>query len=170
METNETNGANGTNNGERKTGFDAYDLAVDIARAMRPIVDKIREHDRSLADEGKRATQSIGLNVARGAGGRAGTGRTRSGSLSGARGRRGRSSSRPMRGATSTPGARGTPSGSSTASARCCGGSDARRDACARGARPGARAPRGVYRLSRQVIAITLSSSSSGRSSSWSVT
>src|SRR5580704_11836105 len=57
METNRTNGTG-------KTGFDAYDNAVEIARAMRPIVDRIREHDRSLADEGKRATQSIGLNVA----------------------------------------------------------------------------------------------------------
>jgi len=55
-----------TNGTRAKTGFDAYDNAVEIARAMRPIVEKIREHDRSLADQTKRATQSIGLNVAEG--------------------------------------------------------------------------------------------------------
>jgi four helix bundle protein len=52
------------NESSRKTGFDAYDNAVEIARAMRAIVERIRRHDRSLADQTRRATQSIGLNVA----------------------------------------------------------------------------------------------------------
>src|SRR5579884_933753 len=46
------------------TGFDAYDNAVAIARAMRGLCEAIREHDRSLADQARRATQSIGLDVA----------------------------------------------------------------------------------------------------------
>ena len=52
-ETNETNRTNGANGADawKKTGFDAYDLALEIARVMRPLVERIREHDRSLADE-----------------------------------------------------------------------------------------------------------------------
>src|SRR4051794_25632362 len=46
------------------TGFDAYDNAVEIARLMREIVKLIRPHDKDLAEEGRTATQSIGLNVA----------------------------------------------------------------------------------------------------------
>ncbi len=48
----------------RKTGFDAYDVAIEIARAMRPIVERVRQFDRDLADQAKRASQSIGLNLA----------------------------------------------------------------------------------------------------------
>jgi len=48
------------------TGFDAYDNAVAISRTMREIVAAIRMHDRDLADQAKRATQSIGLNIAEG--------------------------------------------------------------------------------------------------------
>ena len=57
------------------TGFDAYDVAVEIAREMRAIVVVIRRSDRSLADQTRRATQSIGLNVAE-ARGRSGADRT----------------------------------------------------------------------------------------------
>ena len=68
--TNEKNGTDGNDGTDRptwkKTGFDAYDLAIEIARVMRPIVEQIRVYDRSLADEAKRATQSIGLNAAEG--------------------------------------------------------------------------------------------------------
>ncbi len=49
-----------------KTGFDAYDNAVEISRAMREVVKAIKPHDPDLADQAKRATQSIGLNVAEG--------------------------------------------------------------------------------------------------------
>ena len=49
-----------------KTGFDAYDNAVEISRAMRDLVKAIKAHDADLADQAKRATQSIGLNVAEG--------------------------------------------------------------------------------------------------------
>jgi four helix bundle protein len=48
----------------KKTGFDTYDVAIEIARAMRPIVERISQFDRDLADQAKRSTQSIGLNVA----------------------------------------------------------------------------------------------------------
>ena len=49
---------------KKKSGFDTYDVAIEIARAMRPIVERVRQFDRDLADQAKRATQSIGLNVA----------------------------------------------------------------------------------------------------------
>ncbi len=50
----------------KKTGFDAYDVAIEIAYAIRPLIEKIRRYDKELADQGKRATQSIGNNVAEG--------------------------------------------------------------------------------------------------------
>ncbi len=50
----------------RKTGFDAYDVAIEIACAMRPLVEKIRRHDKELADQAQSATQSIGNNIAEG--------------------------------------------------------------------------------------------------------
>ena len=50
----------------KKTGFDAYDVAVEIAREMRPIVEKLRRFDKDLADQTRSACQSIGLNVAEG--------------------------------------------------------------------------------------------------------
>ena len=49
-----------------KTGFDAYDNAMEISREIRPIVQAIQPHDPKLADEGRRATRSIALNVAEG--------------------------------------------------------------------------------------------------------
>ncbi len=49
---------------ERKTtGFDAYDNAVEIARQLRPILEKVRRFDKDLADQGRSACQSMGLNV-----------------------------------------------------------------------------------------------------------
>ncbi len=47
-----------------KTGFDVYDVAVEISGAMRELLPALRQSDGDLADEAKRATQSIGLNVA----------------------------------------------------------------------------------------------------------
>ena len=45
-------------------GFDAYENAVEIAREMRELVDTIRQSDQDLAKQARRATQSIGLNIA----------------------------------------------------------------------------------------------------------
>ena len=50
----------------KKTGFDAYDVAVEITYEMRPIVAVLRRHDTELASEARRATQSIGLNLSEG--------------------------------------------------------------------------------------------------------
>ena len=49
-----------------KTGFDAFDNAMDITRAMVPILQKIRQHDPKLAEGAKAATRSIGLNIEEG--------------------------------------------------------------------------------------------------------
>ena len=50
----------------KKTGFDAYDIAVEIAREVRPIVEKVKRFDKDLAEQTRSACQSIGLNVAEG--------------------------------------------------------------------------------------------------------
>jgi four helix bundle protein len=50
-------------NERKKTGFDAYDNAVEIARSMRTLLEKVRKFDKDLADQGRRACQSMGLNT-----------------------------------------------------------------------------------------------------------
>ena len=50
----------------KKTGFDAYDVAIEIAQLMRPLIEKIRRHDKDLADQGRSAAQSIANNTAEG--------------------------------------------------------------------------------------------------------
>ena len=46
--------------------FEAYENAVEVARLVRPLVEKIGRHDAKLVDQGRRAAQSIGLNVKEG--------------------------------------------------------------------------------------------------------
>ena len=41
-----------------------YDRARRVVRELAPLVHTIREHDRSLADQLKRAAQSVVLNIA----------------------------------------------------------------------------------------------------------
>jgi four helix bundle protein len=50
----------------KKTGFDAYDVAIELAHEMRTLVEKIRRFDKDLADQTRSACQSIGLNLAEG--------------------------------------------------------------------------------------------------------
>ena len=52
--------------GDHKKKFHAYENAIAIARAIRPLLDRIGEHDPKLADEAKRATQSTVLNTCEG--------------------------------------------------------------------------------------------------------
>ena len=46
--------------------FDAYRVAIELLRALLPLVEMLRTQDRSLADQAKRAATSIPLNVAEG--------------------------------------------------------------------------------------------------------
>ena len=49
-----------------RTGFIAFDTALDLVRCLRVAVEQIAQHDRSLADQIRRATSSISLNIAEG--------------------------------------------------------------------------------------------------------
>jgi four helix bundle protein len=54
-----------------------YDRARKVVRELVPLVQTIREHDKSLADQLKRAAQSVVLNIAEGRGNDAGNARAR---------------------------------------------------------------------------------------------
>lgn len=44
----------------------AYEVAVELVRELRPIVERLAQHDRNLADQMKRAATSVMLNLAEG--------------------------------------------------------------------------------------------------------
>ena len=44
--------------------FDAYDRSLDLLRALAPVTERIRACDAGLADQLKRAAQSVLLNIA----------------------------------------------------------------------------------------------------------
>jgi four helix bundle protein len=50
----------------RETGFDALDNAVAIVAELRPVLDVIVTHNRSLADEARRAAESVVNNLREG--------------------------------------------------------------------------------------------------------
>ena len=54
-----------------------YDRARNVLRELGPVLHTIREHDQSLADQLKRAAQSVVLNIAEGRGSDAGNARAR---------------------------------------------------------------------------------------------
>ncbi len=54
-----------------------YDRARGVVRELVPVLHVIREHDKSLADQLKRAAQSVVLNIAEGRGSDAGNARAR---------------------------------------------------------------------------------------------
>ena len=54
-----------------------YDRARRVVRELVPVLHTIREHDKSLADQLKRAAQSVVLNIAEGRGNDAGNARLR---------------------------------------------------------------------------------------------
>ena len=54
-----------------------YDRARQVVREIVPLLHTIREHDKSLADQLKRAAQSVVLNIAEARGSDAGNSRAR---------------------------------------------------------------------------------------------
>jgi four helix bundle protein len=50
----------------RKTMFVAYDVALDLVRALRPVVSQLRTYSPEAADQVERAASSIVLNLAEG--------------------------------------------------------------------------------------------------------
>ncbi|MBT8480954.1 MAG: four helix bundle protein [Myxococcales bacterium] len=54
-----------------------YDRARGVVQELAPLVHTIREHDRSLADQLRRAAQSVVLNIAEARGNDAGNARAR---------------------------------------------------------------------------------------------
>ena len=54
-----------------------YDRARKVVQELAPLLQAIREHDKSLADQLKRAAQSVVLNIAEGRGNDAGKARAR---------------------------------------------------------------------------------------------
>ena len=47
--------------------FDAFEVALEIIRAIRKLMDQVARYDRDLADQMRRAVSSIALNVSEGA-------------------------------------------------------------------------------------------------------
>ena len=46
--------------------LDAYAVAIQLIRVIRPLVERIEKHDRDLADQIRRAMNSIPLNLSEG--------------------------------------------------------------------------------------------------------
>ena len=44
--------------------FHAYDVAIQLIRALKPVLDQIKKHDRDLARQGRKAATSIPQNIA----------------------------------------------------------------------------------------------------------
>jgi four helix bundle protein len=49
------------------TAFVAYEVAVEVVREMRAVVEVVAKHDSNLADQMKRAATSVVLNLSEGA-------------------------------------------------------------------------------------------------------
>ena len=46
--------------------FVAYEVAVEVVRKLRPIVEQLKQHDRNLADQIRRAATSVVANLSEG--------------------------------------------------------------------------------------------------------
>ena len=50
------------------SSFHAFDVSLLLVDAVAPLLASVRKHDKALMDQLRRATQSVALNVAEGAG------------------------------------------------------------------------------------------------------
>ena len=57
---------------QTKTPFQALDVSIQSVEVLRPLVARIREHDRDLGEQLRRALSSVALNLSEGSGSRAG--------------------------------------------------------------------------------------------------
>jgi four helix bundle protein len=55
-----------TNNENATPTFHVYEVARELARASRPLIERIERRDRGLADQARRAAQSAMLNIREG--------------------------------------------------------------------------------------------------------
>jgi len=55
-----------TNNENASPTFHVYEVAKELARAVRGLIERIERRDRPLADQARRAIQSVILNVREG--------------------------------------------------------------------------------------------------------
>ena len=55
-----------TNNQNASHSFHVYEVAKELARASRSLIERIEKRDRPLADQARRAIQSVILNVREG--------------------------------------------------------------------------------------------------------
>jgi four helix bundle protein len=55
-----------TNDNNSKPSFHVYDLALELIRACRPLIERVARRDRSLAEQLRRAVQSAALNLREG--------------------------------------------------------------------------------------------------------
>ena len=55
-----------TNNANASPTFHVYEVAKELARAVRVLIERIERRDRPLADQARRAIQSVILNVREG--------------------------------------------------------------------------------------------------------
>ena len=59
------------------SSFHAFDVSLLLVDAVAPLLASVRKHDKALMDQLRRATQSVALNVAEGAGNNGGNRRVR---------------------------------------------------------------------------------------------
>jgi four helix bundle protein len=55
-----------THNENASHTFHVYEVAKELARASRPLIEWLERRDRSLADQARRAAQSVMLNIREG--------------------------------------------------------------------------------------------------------
>ena len=49
-----------------KHPFEAFEVALALIRSLRPVLSKLRQHDKKLADQIENAANSVGLNLCEG--------------------------------------------------------------------------------------------------------